>query len=123
MAPPQLRCRSCVGSPRAPVPPTAVRFNLRLAGFRLRDRPPRWRRARVRWASAAGAPATAWDALWAMLVRFFIVLVASAVVAVANPSVMDALEITGYDTVIWAPSSYLLAYAVPLLLAGRLGDR
>lgn len=64
-----------------------------------------------------------WNALWAMMVGFFMILVDSTIVAVANPSIMDALEITDYDTVIWVTSSYLLAYAVPLLLAGRLGDR
>ena len=68
-------------------------------------------------------PVNPWNALWAMMVGFFMILVDSTIVAVANPSIMDALEITDYDTVIWVTSSYLLAYAVPLLLAGRLGDR
>jgi EmrB/QacA subfamily drug resistance transporter len=70
-----------------------------------------------------GVPANPSNALWAMLVGFFMILVDSTIVAVANPSIMDALEITDYDTVIWVTSAYLLAYAVPLLLAGRLGDR
>ena len=69
------------------------------------------------------APPNPWHALWAMLIGFFMILVDSTIVAVANPSIMDALEITDYDTVIWVTSAYLLAYAVPLLLAGRLGDR
>ncbi|MGY4711852.1 MFS transporter [Mycolicibacterium sp. CBM1] len=72
---------------------------------------------------ADGPPANPWPALWAMMVGFFMILVDSTIVAVANPSIMDALEITDYDTVIWVTSAYLLAYAVPLLLAGRLGDR
>ena len=64
-----------------------------------------------------------WSALWAMLIGFFMILVDSTIVAVANPSIMTALDITDYDTIIWVTSAYLLAYAVPLLLAGRLGDR
>ena len=63
-----------------------------------------------------------WNALWAMLVGFFMILVDATIVAVANPSIMAKLG-ADYDSVIWVTSAYLLAYAVPLLVAGRLGDR
>lgn len=70
-----------------------------------------------------GGPATTrvddpnpWHALWAMMVGFFMILLDSTIVAVANPSIMVKLG-TGYDTVIWVTSAYLLAYAVPLLVA------
>lgn len=88
-------------------------------------------RARAGWGprrttAALGAsrrrPSKPWRALWAMMVGFFMILVDATIVAVANPSIMTKLG-AGYDTVIWVTSAYLLAYAVPLLVAGRLGDR
>lgn len=71
----------------------------------------------------AGKPAAnPWHALWAMMIGFFMILVDATIVAVANPSIMESLG-ADYDAVIWVTSAYLLGYAVPLLLAGRLGDR
>ncbi|MDO5711268.1 MAG: DHA2 family efflux MFS transporter permease subunit, partial [Micrococcales bacterium] len=42
--------------------------------------------------------------------------------AVATPALMSSLG-AGVNEVIWVTSAYLLAYAVPLLITGRLGDR
>lgn len=63
-----------------------------------------------------------WAALWAMMLGFFMIMLDSTIVAVANPTIMTSLRI-GYGTVVWVTSAYLLGYAVVLLVAGRLGDR
>src|SRR5262249_25608614 len=63
-----------------------------------------------------------WNALWAMMIGFFMIMVDATIVAIANPTIMTDLRI-GYGAVIWVTSSYLLGYAVVLLVAGRLGDR
>jgi EmrB/QacA subfamily drug resistance transporter len=63
-----------------------------------------------------------WNALWAMMIGFFMIMLDATIVAVANPTIMTDLRIS-YDAVIWVTSSYLLGYAVVLLVAGRLGDR
>ena len=57
-----------------------------------------------------------------MMIGFFMIMVDSTIVAIANPTIMADLH-TGYDAVVWVTSAYLLGYAVVLLVAGRLGDR
>ncbi|WP_040634598.1 MFS transporter [Mycolicibacterium phlei] len=73
----------------------------------------------IRSQNATSSP---WHALWAMMVGFFMILVDATIVSVANPSIMASLS-ASYDAVLWVTSAYLLAYAVPLLVSGRLGDR
>jgi len=63
-----------------------------------------------------------WPALWALCVGFFMILVDTTIVSVATPTILAALH-TDVDSVVWVTSAYLLAYAVPLLITGRLGDR
>lgn len=65
-----------------------------------------------------------WPALAALVVGFFMIMLDSTIVTVANPSIMRGLKLgDNYNEVIWVTSAYLLSYAVPLLITGRLGDR
>ncbi|WP_433505926.1 DHA2 family efflux MFS transporter permease subunit [Pseudonocardia halophobica] len=63
-----------------------------------------------------------WPALWALVLGFFMILVDSTIVTVATPAIQADLG-ASVDAVVWVTSAYLLAYAVPLLITGRLGDR
>ena len=53
------------------------------------------------------------------------ILVDTTIVSVANPAIKAALDpdTNNLDNVVWVTCAYLLAYAVPLLITGRLGDR
>ncbi|WP_297008876.1 MFS transporter, partial [uncultured Corynebacterium sp.] len=64
----------------------------------------------------------AWKALIALCTGFFMILLDQTIVAVATPDFQEHLG-ADYNQVIWVTSVYLLTFAVPLLVTGRLGDR
>ncbi len=63
-----------------------------------------------------------WPALLALCIGFFMILVDTTIVSVATPALIEDLQADVND-VVWVTSAYLLAYAVPILIMGRLGDR
>jgi len=63
-----------------------------------------------------------WPALWALVLGFFMIMVDTTIVSVATPAIIESLHAEVND-VVWVTSGYLLAYAVPVLITGRLGDR
>lgn len=50
------------------------------------------------------------------------ILVDQTIVSVATPALQEGMG-ASYNEVIWVTSAYLLAFAVPLLVTGRLGDK
>jgi EmrB/QacA subfamily drug resistance transporter len=79
---------------------------------------------RIVTSPAATAPATRdpWPALGALVIGFFMIMVDSTIVTVATPALIEDLD-ADVNAVVWVTSAYLLAYAVPVLITGRLGDR
>ncbi|WP_338749615.1 DHA2 family efflux MFS transporter permease subunit [Janibacter alittae] len=67
-------------------------------------------------------PENPWPALWALVIGFFMILVDVSIVSIATPALMESFD-AGIEPVLWVTSAYLLAYAVPLLITGRFGDR
>lgn len=72
--------------------------------------------------SGLAATRNPWAAMLALCVGFFMILVDMTIVAVAQPAIAEDLH-TDINGVVWVSSAYLLTYAVPLLVTGRLGDK
>ena len=76
-----------------------------------------------------GAPAgqvaretNSWLALAVICLGFFAILLDTTIVNIAVPTIIGDLH-ASLDEVLWVINAYLLAYAVLLIPAGRLGDR
>jgi EmrB/QacA subfamily drug resistance transporter len=73
-------------------------------------------------ASSTQTDVRPWPALFALVLGFFMILVDLTIVTVATPTIIEKLD-ASVNQVVWVSSAYMLAYAVPVLITGRLGDR
>jgi EmrB/QacA subfamily drug resistance transporter len=65
-----------------------------------------------------------WAAMGALSIGFFMIMLDTTIVNVAIPAMLRDRHLHAtLNQIVWVNSVYLLTYAVPLLLAGRLGDR
>lgn len=64
----------------------------------------------------------AWKALSALCVGLFITLLDQSLVVVALPRITEDLG-ASVNQAVWVSAVYLLTFAVPLLVTGRMGDR
>lgn len=63
-----------------------------------------------------------WLALLTVTIGSFMVTIDFFIVFAASPTILTELD-TDYHMVIWVTSAYALAYTVPALVVGQLGDR
>jgi EmrB/QacA subfamily drug resistance transporter len=65
--------------------------------------------------------ANPWATVMVICLGFFMIMLDTTIVYVATPSMLAGLH-ASLDEVLWVFNGYLLAYAVLLITAGRLGD-
>ncbi|GHF37344.1 MFS transporter [Streptomyces morookaense] len=63
-----------------------------------------------------------WLGLGALCLGLFMILLDTTIVNIAVPNMLTSLH-AGLDQILWIVNIYILAYAVPLIVASRLGDR
>lgn len=63
-----------------------------------------------------------WAAFSGLCLGFFMIMLDSTIVSVVLPDMVDDFSVSN-ATGLWVNSSYLFAFAVPLVVTGRLGDR
>jgi EmrB/QacA subfamily drug resistance transporter len=68
------------------------------------------------------SPRSPWVALAVLTTGFFMLMLDASIVNVAVPTMLRDLH-TNLNGIVWVNSVYLLTYAVPLMIGGRLGDR
>jgi len=62
-----------------------------------------------------------WVVLLVLCLGFFMILLDLTIVNIGIPSIIDGLH-ASLDSILWVLNAYILAYAVLLITAGRLGD-